>query len=148
MESWIAGRAVAAPGAKPRTAPSLRERMRQFRQSWQSRANDSAGAAMPSPAAVPPWVRRLAAALALFAAIGVVMAFLGPFGSAERPLLERFGYWEACMVAGGVIGIAIDEPVRRRTTRFWPRLLAVSVAMTPLVTVFVLSVNQAVYGGG
>ena len=102
---------------------------------------------MPSLAAVPPWARRLTADLALFAAIGVVMAFLGPFGSAERPLLERFGYWEACMLGGGVIGIAIDEPVRRRTTRFWPRLLVVSLAMTPLVTVFVLSVNVATYGG-
>ena len=102
---------------------------------------------MPSLAAVPPWARRLTADLALFAAIGVVMAFLGPFGSAQRPLLERFGYWVACMRGGGVIGMAIDEPVRRRTTQFWPRLLVVSLAMTPLVTVFVLSVNVATYGG-
>ena len=101
---------------------------------------------MPSLAAVPPWVRRIAADLALFAAIGLVMAFLGPFGSAERPLFERLGYWEACMVGGGVIGVAIDEPVRRRTGRFWQRLIAVSVAMTPLVTVFVTSVNYATYG--
>jgi hypothetical protein len=126
--------------------PSLRERMRRPRQSWQSRANDSAGAAMPSLAAVPPWARRLAADLALFAVIGLVMAFLGPFGTAERPLFERIGYWEACMVGGGAIGIALDEPIRRRTDRFWPRLLAVSVAITPLVTAFVLFVNRMAYG--
>jgi hypothetical protein len=94
-----------------------------------------------------PKLRRAAADLALFAAIGLVMAFLGPFGSAIRPLVERLWYWAACMIGGGAIGIAIDELVRRRTGRFWVRLVAVSGLMTPPVTVLVVLINVATYGG-
>ena len=101
---------------------------------------------MPRP--VPsPWLRRSGLDLALFAAIGVVMAFLGPFGSSERPLLERLPYWAACMIGGGAIGVITDEIVRRRTEAFWPRLLIVSMAMTPFVTVVVVSINVVTYGG-
>src|SRR5689334_18140317 len=45
-----------------------------------------------------PWLRRLAADLALWIAVGVVMAILGPFGSSERTLAERLIYWQICMV--------------------------------------------------
>jgi len=89
-----------------------------------------------------PWIRRFAADVALWAAIGVVMAFLGPFGSSERSLSERMIYWLICMVGGGLIGIAIDAPVRRRVRYFWGRLLIVSVAMTPFVTLLVGLVNH------
>jgi DNA-binding LytR/AlgR family response regulator len=103
---------------------------------------------MPSLAAAPPWLRRAMADLALFVAIGSVMAFLGPFGSSERPLPERFAYWQACMVGGGLIGIAVDEMVRRWARGFWLRVGVVSVAMTPLVSVFVFLVNRITYGDG
>ena len=89
-----------------------------------------------------PWLRRLAADLGLWAGIGVVMAILGPFGSSERVLPERLAYWLICMVGGGVIGIALDEPVRRFTEQFWVRLLAVSALMTPPVTVLVALTNH------
>ena len=92
-----------------------------------------------------PWTR-LAAEVGLWVAIGVVMAFLGPFGSAERPLHERLVYWQLCMVGGGLIGVAIDTPVRRRLSRFWPRLLAVSALMTPPVTLLVAAVNYGLSG--
>jgi LytTr DNA-binding domain-containing protein len=92
------------------------------------------------------WTRRAIADVALWAAIGVVMAFLGPFGSAERSLAERFLYWQACMVGGGLIGIAIDVPVRRLLPAFWPRLLTVSVLMTPPVTLLVGFVNHWLAG--
>ena len=91
------------------------------------------------------WMR-IAADIALWVAIGVVMAFLGPFGSSQRPLAERFVYWQLCMVGGGIIGIAIDTPVRRFLSGFWPRLLAVSVLMTPPVTVLVALVNHWLSG--
>lgn len=94
----------------------------------------------------PARLRRLAADLTLWAAIGVVMAFLGPFGSSERTLGERFAYWMACMVGGGVIGIAIDAPVGRRVRPFWPRLLISSVGMTPLVMILVAGVNHLMTG--
>ena len=89
-----------------------------------------------------PWIRRFAAEVALWAAIGVVMAVLGPFGSSERSLYERMVYWQLCMVGGGLIGVAIDEPVRRHVPHFWARLILVSVAMTPFVTVLVGFVNN------
>ena len=100
---------------------------------------------MPS-LALPPWLRRLAADVTLWAGIGVVMAVLGPFGSSERTLLERLIYWQVCMIGGGLIGIALDEPIRRITERFWVRVLAVSVAMTPLVTVLVMFANHWLAG--
>ena len=89
-----------------------------------------------------PWIRRLAADLALWCAIGLVMAILGPFGWSERSLSERLLYWQICMVGGGFIGVAIDEPVRRRVRHFWGRVLLVSVGMTPFVTVLVGLTNH------
>jgi hypothetical protein len=89
-----------------------------------------------------PWLRRLAADLALWIAVGVVMAILGPFGSSERTLAERMLYWQICMVGGGFIGVAIDEPVRRKVSHFWGRVLLVSTAMTPFVTLLVGFTNH------
>jgi hypothetical protein len=120
--------------------------MRAARQSWQSCANDSAvGAAMPRTP-LPSWLSRLGADLLLFAATGLVMAILGPFGSAELPFRERLPYWLACMVGGGAVGIGIDELVRRRVRHFWARLLATSVLMTPGVSAVVVLVNATAYG--
>lgn len=96
--------------------------------------------------ALPPLAKRLAADLGLWVAIGVVMAFLGPFGSAERSLVERLVYWLICMVGGGLVGVAIDEPVRRRVDHFWIRLLAVSAGMTPPVTLLVGLTNASLGG--
>lgn len=96
--------------------------------------------------AIPPWTRRLTADLALWAAIGVVMAFLGPFQTANQPLAERFVYWLCCMVGGGIIGILVDAAVLRWVRRFWPRLLMVSGLMTPPVAALVGLVQRALYG--
>lgn len=82
----------------------------------------------------------------LWAAMGVIMAILGPFGSSARTLDERLIYWLACMVGGGVIGVVMDLLVVRVTRAFWPRVLAVSVLMTPGVTLLVGSVNTALAG--
>ena len=101
---------------------------------------------MPHADTRAAWLRRAAADVALWAAIGVVMALLGPFGTSERSLSERFEYWFICMVGGGVIGIAIDIPVRRVTDHFWVRLVAVSVLMTPPVTVLVAFTNHWLAG--
>jgi len=85
----------------------------------------------------PPWSRRAAAELGLWIAIGLVMAVLGPFGTAALSPLERTAYWVGCIVGGGVIGIGIDEAIRRLTDSLWIRVMAVSVLMTPPVTVLV-----------
>ncbi len=100
---------------------------------------------MPKPD-LQPWMRRLLADLALWAAIGAVMALLGPFGTAEEPLALRLPYWQVCMVGGGLIGIAIDEPLRRRVRHFWVRVLSASVLMTPPVTLLVAVTNALTFG--
>jgi hypothetical protein len=89
-----------------------------------------------------PWLRRLAADVALWMAIGLVMAILGPFGSSERTLSERLLYWQICMVGGGFIGVAIDAPVSLRVRHFWMRLFLVSAGMTPFVTLLVGLTNH------
>jgi hypothetical protein len=89
-----------------------------------------------------PGLHRLLADIALWSAIGLVMAILGPFGSSERSLPERLLYWQVCMVGGGFMGVAIDAPVRRWLSHFWGRLLVVSVAMTPPVTLLVGLTNH------
>lgn len=95
---------------------------------------------------IPPWSRRAAAELGLWIAIGLVMAVLGPFGSSERTLFERTVYWLGCIVGGGVMGTGIDETVRRVTDSFWVRVVAVSVLMTPPVTVLVWFMNHGLVG--
>ena len=100
---------------------------------------------MPEPS-VPPWVRRLAADAALWIAIGVVMAILGPYGTSRQPLPLRLVYWFICMFGGGLIGVAIDEPLRRRVGHFWGRLVAASALMTPPVTVLVGLTNHFMFG--
>lgn len=93
-----------------------------------------------------PLLRRLATEFALLCAIGVTMAFLGPYETGERPLSQRLIYWVIVMVGGGVIGIAIDELVRRRLQGFWARLLTVSVLMTPGIMGLVMVVSHLMFG--
>lgn len=88
------------------------------------------------------WLRRIGADLALWCAIGLVMAILGPFGSSDRSLPERLLYWQICMVGGGFIGVGVDEVVRRRVRQFWTRAILSSVGMTPFVTVLVGVTNH------
>ncbi len=94
----------------------------------------------------PVVLRRASADLALLLAAGVFLAVLGPFGTAERTFLIRLGYWPTVIVGGGVIGIAVDAFVARRLAGFWARLLTASLAMTPLVSLLVWQVSQAMLG--
>jgi hypothetical protein len=89
---------------------------------------------------------RAAAELALLVAVGVFMALLGPFDSGRNPLGERLIYWLVLIVGGGLIGVAIDEALGRRLGRFWPRLAADSVLMTPAVTLLVIVVAHLMFG--
>ncbi|MCR5874934.1 LytTR family transcriptional regulator [Phenylobacterium sp. J426] len=93
-----------------------------------------------------PLLRRLATEFALLVAIGVTVAFLGPYETGERPLSQRLVYWLILMIGGGLIGIAIDEAVRRRLPGFWPRLLTVSVLMTPGIMGLVVVVSHLLAG--
>ena len=73
----------------------------------------------PRPAAVgasrtaqdwAPYLRPLAIA----AAAGVFMAYVGAFGSGAAPLAQRLGYWMSTMVLASVVGAALFIPAYRR----------------------------------
>jgi hypothetical protein len=90
--------------------------------------------------------RRLAAEVAILAAMGAFIAMLGAFGSDDFSMVRRFSYWIVNLVAGGLIGIAIDQAVRRWPISRWRRVLLVSAAMTPLETLFVLGSILVILG--
>jgi hypothetical protein len=75
------------------------------------------------------------------------MGFLGPFGSDHIPVLIVYAYWMVCMVGGGLIGIVLDLLLGRRIPGLWRRTAAVSVLMTPPVTVLVLTDQLILIGG-
>lgn len=91
--------------------------------------------------------RRWATDLAMLVAIGLLMGFLGPFASERAPVVARYVYWMICMVGGGLIGIAADELLSRRMAATWRRVAAVSVLMTPPVTLLVLTTQHLLMGG-
>jgi hypothetical protein len=99
---------------------------------------------MPKPATVLP-LRRAVAEVALMAAVGVLLAFLAPFDSSDRPLSFRMIYWVTLIVGGGVIGVAFDLVVGRRLKGFWARLLADCLLMTPFVALLVMFVASRMY---
>lgn len=99
------------------------------------------------PTLAPFLVRRAAAELALMAAVGVLMGFLAPYDSGDRPLQFRLIYWVTLIVGGGVFGVAFDVFVGRRFRNFFARLLIDCVLMTPFVCLLVMLVAHLMYGG-
>lgn len=97
------------------------------------------------PRFTPPRPRRLAAELVLLVSTGVIVGFLSPYDSSERPMAWRMAYWVSAIFGGGLIGIAVDEVVRRRVSRFWLRLATTVLAMTPLVALFVVALASAMF---
>jgi hypothetical protein len=106
---------------------------------------------MPNPRTLalrtPLLLRRAAAETALLFAAGLFLGVLSPFHTAQLSLALRLTYWPIVIGGGGVIGIAIDAVVVRRTGGFWPRLIIDSVAMTPAVTALVWWVSSHMFGG-
>lgn len=91
--------------------------------------------------------RRLLIDLCILVAIGLLMGFLGPFGSDRAPTGLRYAYWMMCMVGGGVVAIGGDMILQRRITKTWQRVLVGSVALTPFVSLIVLLSEHWVMGG-
>jgi len=90
--------------------------------------------------------RRLALDLALLAAIGLVLTELGPYRTIEAPQLLRTAYWLSAAIGSGLLGIAVDRALEARVPGFWPRIVAVSLAITPPVTLFVYALNATMLG--
>lgn len=85
--------------------------------------------------------QRLALDLLLLAAVALILAQLGPYrtGEAPEPLLTF--YWLAAVLGSGLTGIAVDAALARRVPGFWTRILAVSLAITPPVTLYIYTLN-------
>ena len=81
--------------------------------------------------------RRWAVDVAVLVGIGLLMGFLGPFGSERIAAPYRYAYWMSCMVGGGLIGVLLDLLLERRIPSPWRRAILISVLMTPLVSLWV-----------
>ncbi|WP_369060652.1 LytTR family DNA-binding domain-containing protein [Caulobacter sp. 73W] len=102
---------------------------------------------MNSKATGATTARRWVIDLGMLAAIGLLMGFLGPFGSDRLPTVPRYVYWMFCMVGGGVIAILGDEALARRLAGGWRRVIIVSALMTPPVALLVLLTEHFVLRG-
>ena len=90
--------------------------------------------------------RRWAIDLVILVAIGLLMGFLGPFGSEHIAVGARYVYWMICLVGGGLIGVVADELLSRSLTVIWRRIVLVSLLVTPLVTLLVLTTQNVLMG--
>lgn len=87
--------------------------------------------------------RRFSLDLLLLAAVGFVMTVLGPYRTLDVPPLLRTAYWLAAVIGSGLVGIGLDWALRPHIRAFWLRVAAVSLAMTPPVTLFIYALNAA-----
>lgn len=85
--------------------------------------------------------QRFALDLLLLAAMGIVMAVLGPYRTLDVPDALRIAYWLVAVIGAGLIGIALDLTLGARIRSFWARIVVVSLAMTVPVTPFVYALN-------
>jgi hypothetical protein len=87
--------------------------------------------------------RRLLFDVLLFAAVGLLMAELGPYRTGEFPVALRISYWLIAAIGAGFAGIVIDAVVGPRIAPFLLRIAVVALAMTPPVTLFIHALNAA-----
>jgi hypothetical protein len=90
----------------------------------------------------------LAAEVGFLVSLGVVMGLIGPYGTSVMPAASRILYWMLCIVAGGAVGVAVDELVGRRTSRLWSRIALTSALMTPAVALLVAAASAALEPAG
>ncbi len=92
-------------------------------------------------------IKRAAIDLAILVAIGLLMGFLGPFGSDRAPSAMRYSYWMICMVGGGLIALVGEYALRRVIKSLWIRVLAGSVILCMPVALMVRYAEYVVMGG-
>lgn len=88
----------------------------------------------------PRW-RRVSLEMLLLALVGLGLGFLGPYRTLDVPPLLRTAYWLLAVIGSGLVGIALDATLGPRISGFWMRVAAVSLAMTPPVTLFIYGLN-------
>jgi hypothetical protein len=89
---------------------------------------------------------RLAGEAAFLGGFGLFLGFLGPYGTADDPALPRHVFWLTVIVAGGMLGIAIEARLRPRLPGAWTAALAAVPLMTPPIVLFVLAAMVVLFG--
>ena len=84
--------------------------------------------------------------LLLLACFGLVMAELGPFRTLDAPQPLRTAYWLLAVLGSGLAGILLEEAIHARIRGFWRRILLVSFAITPPVTLYIYALNAVMLG--
>ena len=79
--------------------------------------------------------------VALLACVALVMAELGPYRTGEAPRLLRTAYWLLAVFGSGLAGIAVDRVLAGRLGGFWLHTVAVSLLITPPVTLYIYALN-------
>jgi hypothetical protein len=83
----------------------------------------------------------LAIDLLLLALIGLLMAELGPYRTVDVPGALRTAYWLVAVIGSGLAVILADRLLLARVPGFWFRILAVSLTVTPPVTLYAYFLN-------
>jgi hypothetical protein len=92
------------------------------------------------------WRRPLVREVLLLAAVALFMAGVGAFSTDHPSILRRIVYWLTVMMAGGLVGVAVEVPLTRRMGVAWRRAVAVTLLMSLPVTVIVWVASWVVWG--
>jgi hypothetical protein len=90
--------------------------------------------------------RPLLGEVTLLAVAGLFMAAVGAFNTADPAVVRPAIYWVSVMVAGGLLGIAIEIPLSARIEGRVRRALALTLLMWVPVAIVVWLVSAAVWG--
>jgi DNA-binding LytR/AlgR family response regulator len=86
----------------------------------------------------------------LGALAGILLAYLGPFGSERASTAQRYVYWPGVILTGTLLGIFISSAVKALVDREARRpiltTVLTAVSLTPPGALFVLIATEAVFG--
>lgn len=85
--------------------------------------------------------QRVSVDLLLLACVGLVMAELGPYRTLDKPQVVRILYWLLAVFGSGLAGILAERAIAQRVRGFWLRVAVVSIAITPVVTLYIYVLN-------
>jgi hypothetical protein len=87
----------------------------------------------------------LAGEIALLTLVGLFMASVGAFNTGAPSMASRLAYWLTVMVLGGLVGVALEAPLRRRIRGAWMRAAALTLLMSVPVTAIVWLTGHLVW---
>jgi hypothetical protein len=123
----------------------------QIRQ-MQAQIRERTAAATREARAAPPFWKSPWMVLAISSTVpGIVLAFLGPFGSFQAPLWMRFAYWLPTMAIGACAGAALTVGFERSSLlkdQPLARSVVLAAVMTAIMTFVAWGFGQLIFGPG